>query len=800
MNYLVIHIDVDFIAATICTDNGMSVPITQDNENLLWLYFFNNPHQDRVSFGKENRNHYNERKVNYYGNFTEKINDETQTFTIRGIKKPLIEILEYADLIKMLKSNFVSVTKESDNAIPTLITFSLSISDLSKQTLVNYFSKKGFDIKSYTIPLSELTCYSLYSKKKLSIANGDSVMFFSATNATLHVMKMVFSENYFMIDGEFESKKGKGIDPRKRALVKYVVNELNKATGALNTTDEIEDECVRKEQHADEWIKRLDAANRNSPIAIIESLSIMPNNKLQVLVRKENVDTDTAHYVNELADIFDFFKSTHLTSDLSALFLLGDCFLNSLVNNKFKKYISEDKLYVCGNNDIHDILASYPKIDFKRYIDQEARIEVLAKAEESKKEEQKALEDRLRKEQKIHQNKEALEKQTELNKIEAQQRYERAVELELEGKLEDAKVNIEQALLLDKTSKSISLHHTNLLDKIKIRNEKNELYKSYLTKAEKFKEQNKFEKALEEYEAAKTVSDNAEIVKAIIEVKKSIKEAEKIKDQETVFLTETKILLSNNRFDEAITKLKELLAFDLNNNAANKLLAEIPSLKEDHEEQQKREKNLRKFEEIVQIAESLFTEAKYVEAKEKYELAASIQKDKKVADAIIACNAKLKAIDETCSDLLLKATQFENKRDLHQAISCLNEIITLKGDNEDIKKRIKKLEFNSNFNSPLKEKDKPFVEKDKKKPTKTIDILVKNDDPKKEKTKSEKNDDDFLNKSGTDKKKSSEVRIDLEKKNDLKNIISEKKEKDDDFLKPKNNDKKVDDFLKKNSI
>ncbi len=110
------------------------------------------------------------------------------------------------------------------------------------------------------------------------------------------------------------------------------------------------------------------------------------------------------------------------------------------------------------------------------------------------------------------------------------------------------------------------------------------------------------------------------------------------------------------------------------------------------------------------------------------------------------------------------------------------------------------MEFNSNFNSPLKEKDKPFVEKDKKKPTKTIDILVKNDDPKKEKTKSEKNDDDFLNKSGTDKKKSSEVRIDLEKKNDLKNIISEKKEKDDDFLKPKNNDKKVDDFLKKNSI
>jgi len=89
----------------------------------------------------------------------------------------------------------------------------------------------------------------------------------------------------------------------------------------------------------------------------------------------------------------------------------------------------------------------------------------LAEAEELKQIEQRALEDRLRTEQELLQNKEALEKQTELNKIEAQQKYERAVELELEGKLEDARVNIEQALLLDKTSKQISIHHANLLEK-----------------------------------------------------------------------------------------------------------------------------------------------------------------------------------------------------------------------------------------------------------------------------------------------------------------------------------------------
>jgi len=78
----------------------------------------------------------------------------------------------------------------------------------------------------------------------------------------------------------------------------------------------------------------------------------MQSTQLQVLVRKEHMDKDTAHYVNELADIFDFYKSKHFSGDIAGLFLLGDCFLSSLVNKKFKNYVREDKLFVLGNNDI----------------------------------------------------------------------------------------------------------------------------------------------------------------------------------------------------------------------------------------------------------------------------------------------------------------------------------------------------------------------------------------------------------------------------------------------------------------
>jgi tetratricopeptide (TPR) repeat protein len=795
LNYLVIHIDKDFISGTVCVGNATSVPITQGNENMLWLYFFNNPHQDRVSFGRENRNHYNERKVNYYGNFTEKITDETETFTIRGIKKPIIELLEYSDLINLLKSNFAKVTKESIDSIPTLITFSLSISDLSKQTLVDYFSIKGFDIKSYTIPLPELTSYGLFSKKKCTVANGSSVIFLSATNATLHIMKMVFSKNYFMIDGEIESFKGKGIDPRKRALVKYVVNELNKSTGALSSIDEIEDECVRKEPHAEDWLKRLDAQSSNRPILINESLSIMQSTKLQILVRKEHIDKDTAHYVNELADIFDYYKSTHFSGDIAGLFLLGDCFLSSLVNKKFRNFISEDKLFVLGNNDIPEILASYPKIDFKRYIDQESRIKALAEAEELKQIEQRALEDRLRKEQELLQKKEALEKQTELNNIEAQQKYERAVKLELEGKFEDAKVNLEQALLLDKTSKQISIHHANLLEKIRIRSEKNELYKSYLNKAEKYKEQNKFEKALEEYESAKLVFDNAEILKAIIEIKRLIKETEK--QQETIahLLTQVNSILSENKFDKAESKLNDILALDSTNRASIKLLAEIPVLKIKHQEEIQKQERLQQFDAYIQSAKRLFDSNKYQEAKGQYEFAAAIQKDKKVSEGIEACNVKLKEIEDTYSNLVLTAEELEKKGDFTRAIDFYTQAIALRGENEELTTKIKKLEFDLKFKmsstpSKLETKAikvvpaKPKVDKTKMK-TDEDDFFAfsKNKETIANSPIKVEKEDDFLNKNPKNGMVKSDDEFAFVKKIEKKETLTaEKKNIEDDFL------------------
>lgn len=749
MSYLVLHIDMEFIVGTVCTDNGYSYLITNDADNLLWLYFFNNPHQNRISFGKNNKEHYNNKEINYYGNFFSLIENEYDTFEIRGIQKKTIELLNYSGLIKILKEKYELVTHDSSDQIPTLVTFSLSISELAKQRTVDYLKNQGFRIDSYTIPLSELTCYYPFSKQEFIPANGNAVLLLAATNTSLFLMKLVFSDSYFMIDGEVKIYKGKGIDPRKRALVKYVVNEVNNSVGALSTQDEVEDECARKEQKAEDWLKRIDAQTPNGQLLIIESLSIMPNAKRQIFVRRDNIESDTGHYIQELMDIFEAYKSDNLIGDVAAIFLLGDCFQNTLVRDRFELLIRDEKLFFYANKDIQQILSCYPSIDFRRYIDQEARSRALAHAEGQKQAEQRALEDKQRKE--------------------AEQLLDRAVELEKEGRLDDALENAENAMKLDRENLIYKQFVFNLKEKIDQLKDKNELYKSYLKKADNYLEKDELEQALDEYEAAQSVFDNAEISRKIIEVKRLIKYIEKNKAIINQLLIETKLLKKQGDYALALEKVNEVLSIDKEHSVAKELFSKIEQLLQQQIEKQQEEEKKRKCEKILAEANTFFESGKWTEAQRKYDIALGLcPQEKSIKDKIKQCAEKIKEKEDAYNDYLSDATILEVKGKLSEALIYLEKALLLKSDDTLLLriKRIKnklKIDFGDNRNKNVSRKDIKSLENDDFLETKV----------KSENKKSQNTEDDFLGNS-KNKKTASEadnnfLGIPKSKKSDVQN-------------------------------
>ena len=130
--YLVLHIDLEFIAAAICKSNGSHFSIKNLNEELLWLYFFNDPNLNRITYGKANKQHFHNLEVNYHGDFCNQILDENEKFTRNGIQKPVIELLENSGMLRLFSEKFKERAPFAQTeSIPTLITFSSTLKTIS---------------------------------------------------------------------------------------------------------------------------------------------------------------------------------------------------------------------------------------------------------------------------------------------------------------------------------------------------------------------------------------------------------------------------------------------------------------------------------------------------------------------------------------------------------------------------------------------------------------------------------------------------------------------------------------------
>jgi len=576
-SYLVLFVDMEFIVGAVCTGYDAPRPIQVDGENLMWLYFFNDPFQQRVSFGKGYKRPFMDGQNNYFGHFFTLIENDENTFSLRhsDYRYPVIELLKESGMLDVWRNQFVQVTQYPTDNVPTLVTFSSSISDLSKQKFVDYIMKNGFDVKSYTIPLAELAYFKLLEDGKINLAKCRSTMMLEATNSTLHFSKLTYSDNYFLKDGEVKSLVGRGIDPRKRAICKYLVGELNSQLGVLFTEEEKEKEVERFEQDAAEWLKRMDMCV-GRPIRISGlSFKVAINNKRDILVKKDDVDNDTGSYLRHLSDQYQVFKEERFPNGVDFCCFVGNCFLSERIKQRFEDLVGANKTHFFKTTEIVDIIKYYPRIDLQRYADEESRIRERAKADELK----QAAEREAQRAQEAA-AKAAMEQEEQLrkdkqNKDEAEKAYQRASDCDRRNMLEDAKANIDQAVLLDPSNLNYRRFADYLEEKIQKKQGIIELYKKYLTLGDTFYQNGSFEDALSEFEKAQAIDDNAEIKGKILDCKNDIKKLEKKRKQIAGILKEAKSAMAQKDYNLAESKAKEVLVLDPNHKEAKAIIVSI---------------------------------------------------------------------------------------------------------------------------------------------------------------------------------------------------------------------------------
>ena len=614
---MVLHIDLEFISAIICKSNGSYIRIENGNEELLWLYFFNDPYQNRITYGKENRNHFHKLEDNYYGNFINQVVDNNAKFTRNGIQRPLIELLEISGLLNLFINRYNELTPDaSDQPIPTLITFSASLKEESKQKLVEYLTSRNFFIESGTIPLPELVSYYFWKEDRITANKGKVILFLEATNSTLHIMKLSFIEGYFFKDHKTtETYSGRGYDPRKKAIINFVVNDANKSTGLLQK-NEIEKECERFESSADEWLKRLDAAGKNVPVNI-KDIRLTPAMSIwrDVLVRKNHIEQDTGYYLNELTNIYSSFEDKEVKdkSTICAVILLGECFNNTLIKDRFTSLLKE-KLLIIPVNRLNEILTVFPEIDFKKYSDDEVRLEILRKDEE----ETRIMEDDLRKKEEEERKKQE-EKEEQLRNIKiAGELYDKAKLLYKDGKLSEAISKVEKAKSLHPTNSEISSFFEVLMkEKTKV-----EQFNGYLKDAEENLAEGELNKALSKFKLAQKIYDNERIRESIDTIYSKIedlrvkKEAESIKIKIHEHLIQVDSFVSQKKFQEALNILHNASTLDGNDPDILRKRAEIDVLIE---------LQTTRFNHILGEAKSYLNEGQFDEAEKSFREALKIK-------------------------------------------------------------------------------------------------------------------------------------------------------------------------------
>ena len=710
-HYLVLHIDLEFIAGAIYNANG-GLPIKIEKEEFLWLYFFNNSSQKKISFGKENKKYFLDKAPNYYGNFFDQILDPNSKFESNGLSWPIIDLLEDSGILKLLIERYEQRTRQTSTLIPTLLTFSSSIKKSAKIMMIEYLSSKQFKIESSVIELPELISYYYWKKNKINVNRDKVIICLQATNSTLYITKLIFIDGFFIIDpGAAVFENGKGNDTRKKAIIEFVIDYVTKETLILQTDEQNEKDRKRFESVADDWIREVDNAPKDVPV-LIEQIGLSPalTIKKNVLVRKETIEKNTGSSVMEIINIYNNYitRNVKYNETVAAVILLGECFRNSLMEARFDELLKE-KLIISPLPILFEILSVYPRIDFKILDDPDKRkilIEKAIKLDDEEKEIIKRKNEAIEKfsiskvlisESKLIEAVATLENAKELDPNNAEiskfyietkkfsEEFSNVLTLEADGRLEEA---LKQLKRLKKLFGSIDF-----MDPIaKLNNELEDLQEkrnlkqieekvlTYLESAKRFLEQKQYQATLNELKnASKLNSQNQEIQILQTEAESSML----LQNREFgVVKEEADELFAAEDYVEAEKKYKEALNLMYDVECINQLKC-IPKLIE--------EKNY--FETTIHSANTFFANGKYYEALENYKRAEKLAKSSKKEEfrtKISECKIKIAAIEIEVDKLLRRAKELKRKGLKEDALKSFLEAQKLKHD-ESIANIIKTL-------------------------------------------------------------------------------------------------------------
>lgn len=679
MKALTLYIDKWYIIGAVCTDGVPRLVNPKNGEECFWLYFYEDSANDEIVYGIDNKRHYHNHDIHYYGDVFQLLTDDA-FFYKYGLKQSINKIFKASGIIDELKS---AVGSKEGN-IDVYVSFARDISDAARLVfLKDVLIPEGFDVKQSVARIGHLALEHAYRKAVFSEAG--YYLLLNACNENLVYSLYELKDGLFLRKAE-KCLTGMGTDLRSRALIENVVSSINRRNHFLQTQEELEKEYLRLSQFVDSWIIRLENARPGRPVTIPNVTFSNIGNTYQATVLKKDIDGRTHAIVEDIIrEIVTFVRDNQVKNvDMKGILFLGNTFTNSQFLTTIKaNYTLPDSSYVCyKRQDLPNIVAVYTQMDCDQFATAtrnserqgEAELERQRIAREEAERQKKAEEERLQR------------RERERAAQEADKRYEEAMQnlYDFEKKQDYAQMSDWADIALqhrpnDEEATQKKAEAVRLLSDQKVREEQ---YRTIIGRAQDSWKNKQWQDALSQSEAALNLKPASVEAKRIYGSAKKHIETEKEIDK---YINRSDLFLAQRAYDEALRELAKVQSLDPENAEAAQRIKEIEDIRKKHAkelaslvEEYEKAKSVCNYDAAIENCEKL-TELDTLNQRKW-----SAETEKLKADRDKALEAK-KRFD----DLKKKAMDADFREDWSSCINFATEAIAILPD-EDLSKRIER--------------------------------------------------------------------------------------------------------------
>lgn len=364
MKTLTLYIDKWYIVGAINTDGITRLVNLPNHEDRIWLYFYEDVANDEISYGKGFQSKYRNNEPHYYGDVFSLITQSSAKYTMFKRSQPMKGIFKSSKIFDDLRKDM-----DEDGDITTYISFSKDISLASRLLFMEELKEERFVVQESVARICHLALE--YAARKNNYTEDGYYLVLNACNENLHYALYQKTEDLFTREME-DVIEGLGTDVRSRALIEYVVDNINERECFLKTKEERESEYLRMNQFVDDWLVKLSSAKSFVPVQLTNvTFSRDSFKNYPVQVKKSKIDERTDKIVKEIVNVIvRFVKEAGVSHEqIKGILFLGNTFTNIQFKKELCSHYNLDnsKMVSYKDSDLSSLVSAYTFIDCSQF-------------------------------------------------------------------------------------------------------------------------------------------------------------------------------------------------------------------------------------------------------------------------------------------------------------------------------------------------------------------------------------------------------------------------------------------------